>query len=102
MQWPDTEGRFGELLVTRHNLAYTDRCKDLSRYSDGNILFSVPEHRCSQILTWGGGPMLQVAGGGSTEKGAPFGLFSLTSLAFVLLDIISSIDRRTIESPNYL
>lgn len=46
--------------------------------------------------------MLQVAGGGSTEKGAPFGLFSLTSLAFILLDIISSIDRRTIESPNHL
>ena len=46
--------------------------------------------------------MLQVAGGGSTEKGALFGLFSLTSLAFILLDIISSIDRRMIESPNYL
>lgn len=46
--------------------------------------------------------MLQVAGGGSTEKGAPFGLFSLTSFPFILLDIISSIERRTIKSPNYL
>ena len=102
MQWPDTEGRFGELLVTRHNLAYTDRCKDLSRYSDGNILFSVPEHRCSQILTWGGGAYASGCWGRKQEKGAPFGLFSLTSLAFILLDIISSIDRRMIESPNYL